>query len=277
MGQLLGVKKLATGSLGKIGSMFMVNMRMVDVQTGKLTKVVSRDIKGDIEEVVGNLPAIAESLVEEFKSGTMSIEKHAEPVAVDPLPEEVGETKKNDNKEAAIIDVSAYNSTASESSTSSKKPTAHFMDLGVGLGLDYGGIVGLNIAVIPIPYVSIFAAAGWEIVSLGWNVGAKIHIIPQTSKHIFRMNLKVMYGVNGATTVIGASEYDKVFLGVTPGVGLEFMFGRTKSNGFDFDLNFPIHGKDFQDQLDRMENDPIVGSVSAPLPFAFSLGYHHEF
>jgi curli biogenesis system outer membrane secretion channel CsgG len=62
MGQLLGVKKLATGSIGKLGSMFMINMRMVDVQTGKITRVVSRDIDGGIEDVVGHLRSICDEL-----------------------------------------------------------------------------------------------------------------------------------------------------------------------------------------------------------------------
>jgi len=63
IGQLLGVKSIVTGSLGKLGSMFMINMRAVDVQTGKLTRAISKDIKGDIEELVDILPELAGQLV----------------------------------------------------------------------------------------------------------------------------------------------------------------------------------------------------------------------
>jgi TolB-like protein len=63
MGQLLGVEQLVTGSLGKVGSMFLVNLRVIDVKTAKIIKVVSVDIKGDIEEVVSALPGIASQLV----------------------------------------------------------------------------------------------------------------------------------------------------------------------------------------------------------------------
>jgi hypothetical protein len=62
MGQMLGVKVLVVGSLGKLGSMFMVNIRSIDVQTAQIMKVVSVDIKGDIEEVVDHLPEIAVKL-----------------------------------------------------------------------------------------------------------------------------------------------------------------------------------------------------------------------
>jgi len=153
----------------------------------------------------------------------------------------------------------------------------HFLDLGTGLGLDYGGLVGINLAYIPIPYISVFIATGWELITLGWNTGIKFHVLPQDSKHVFRLNFKAMYGVNGATVIIGASEYEKAFVGFTPGIGFEFMFGSQKKNGFDFDLNFPIHGSDFDNQLKRIRADSRVASFNDPLPVAFSLGYHHEF
>jgi TolB-like protein len=94
MGQMLGVKKIATGSIGKLGSMFMVNMRMVDVQTGKITKVVSRDIQGDIEEVVGQLRGIANELVGAAPSAPAAKQPTPTPT---PKPAEV--TKKEPPEE----------------------------------------------------------------------------------------------------------------------------------------------------------------------------------
>lgn len=61
-GKLLGVKKLISGSIGKLGSLFMINTKSIDVQTGQLLKVVSKDVHGDIEDVVEILPAIAAEL-----------------------------------------------------------------------------------------------------------------------------------------------------------------------------------------------------------------------
>ena len=62
MGQMLGVKIMVIGSLGKLGSMFMVNIRAIDVQTAQIVKVVSVDVKGDIEEVVDHLAEIARKI-----------------------------------------------------------------------------------------------------------------------------------------------------------------------------------------------------------------------
>jgi TolB-like protein len=61
IGQLLGVKQIITGSIGRLGSMFLVNLRSIDVTTGKILKVVSQDVKGSIEDLVGVLPGIAAS------------------------------------------------------------------------------------------------------------------------------------------------------------------------------------------------------------------------
>lgn len=59
MGQILGVQVIITGSIGKLGKLYLLNFRAVDVQTAKISKVVSRDIDGDIEKVVTDLSDIA--------------------------------------------------------------------------------------------------------------------------------------------------------------------------------------------------------------------------
>ena len=63
IGQVLGVQCIVVGSLGKLGSMFMVNVRTIDVQTSKIINVVSVDVKGEIEDLVGHLQGIALQLV----------------------------------------------------------------------------------------------------------------------------------------------------------------------------------------------------------------------
>ena len=98
IGQLLGVEQLVTGSLGKVGSMFLVNLRIIDVKTAKITKVVSKDVKGSIEDVVGELGPIAAELV--GGSGSPQFvekkteEKPAEPEQ--PKPEAVVESQKTE-------------------------------------------------------------------------------------------------------------------------------------------------------------------------------------
>lgn len=87
MGQLLGVQFLVAGSLGRLGELFMLNLRMVDVKTGKISNVVSRDVRGSIEDVVGNLPEAAEDLV----NGESEEEEKGEPEVGRPQMKSAGE------------------------------------------------------------------------------------------------------------------------------------------------------------------------------------------
>jgi TolB-like protein len=108
MGQLLGVAQLVTGSLGKVGSMFLVNFRVIDVKTAKIVKVVSRDIKGDLEEVVSQLPGIALELVSDVAAPPIEqvkpiekkeVQKPIEQVKADtPKVEEKKEEPKEEEK-----------------------------------------------------------------------------------------------------------------------------------------------------------------------------------
>jgi len=64
MGQMLGVERMITGSLGRLGTtMFMLNLRVIDVGTGKLLSVESVDVRGQIEDVVGLLPGISKNIL----------------------------------------------------------------------------------------------------------------------------------------------------------------------------------------------------------------------
>jgi TolB-like protein len=112
MGQLLGVEQLITGSLGKVGSMFLVNLRVIDVKTAKITKVVSKDIKGSIEDVVGELGSIAAELVggpdvpavagkkaEEKPADQPKLEMNSEPAVKEEMPVIAAEPMSDDRAE----------------------------------------------------------------------------------------------------------------------------------------------------------------------------------
>lgn len=79
MGQMLGVERVVSGSIGKLGNLFLVNLRVIDVQTAKILMVVSKDISGGIEGVVKVLPGLAEDLVKDPKGS-------GAPVTVKPVP-----------------------------------------------------------------------------------------------------------------------------------------------------------------------------------------------
>jgi len=49
--------------------------------------------------------------------------------------------------------------------------------LGLGIGLDYGGI-GAKVEYLPIKNVGVFGSLGYNLLNVGWNVGATYKIMP---------------------------------------------------------------------------------------------------
>jgi curli biogenesis system outer membrane secretion channel CsgG len=145
VGQLLGVQGLITGSIGKLGSLFLVNLRIIDVRTAQIRQVVSEDIKGDVEDVVGRLSSIARRLL--TKPGEtapppaqIAQESQPEPVVAEEEEQEEEEVEvavvevdddsdeqeqedipagKNDNRSGLRLHFSLYGTTAEYRSGSS--------------------------------------------------------------------------------------------------------------------------------------------------------------
>jgi hypothetical protein len=52
IGKLIGVQLMFAGKIGKIGNMYTINSRMIDVQTGKVLRIAVDDCKCPIEDVL---------------------------------------------------------------------------------------------------------------------------------------------------------------------------------------------------------------------------------
>ena len=52
-GQLLGVQKMVGGTIGKLGTMYAVELRVIDVKTGEIDKPFSRQYSGDVSVLLG--------------------------------------------------------------------------------------------------------------------------------------------------------------------------------------------------------------------------------
>ena len=69
IGQLLGVQQLVAGSVGKIGNLYTISIRVVDVKTGRIAMSLNVDYKGSIDEVLTKAtPQIAQQLIEKTQS-----------------------------------------------------------------------------------------------------------------------------------------------------------------------------------------------------------------
>ena len=63
-GELLGVQKIIAGSVGKIGSIYTINIRTIDVKTGKIEQSVNEKHDGDIEGLLDFMLPISYKLGE---------------------------------------------------------------------------------------------------------------------------------------------------------------------------------------------------------------------
>ena len=60
MGRLLGSKFIVGGSYTKVGNVYIISARMVDVETGKITNVSDFDLEGSLTDVLNHaIPAVA--------------------------------------------------------------------------------------------------------------------------------------------------------------------------------------------------------------------------
>lgn len=64
IGKLLNINRICAGSVGKVGTLYSVTLRMIDVETGQILVTVTEDCKCPIEEVLtSSMKNIAQKLV----------------------------------------------------------------------------------------------------------------------------------------------------------------------------------------------------------------------
>jgi hypothetical protein len=63
VGQLLGVDRIIAGTVGRLGDLFTISMRMIDVGSGEIVATVNEDCRCSVEELVSkSAPAIVRKL-----------------------------------------------------------------------------------------------------------------------------------------------------------------------------------------------------------------------
>jgi hypothetical protein len=141
--------------------------------------------------------------------------------------------------------------------------------LGLGCGLDYGGVFGGKVEYLPVKNFGLFGGLGYHVLSAGWNVGATYKITPDKK---ISPNLMLFYGSNGVAKVEGASYYDMTSYGVSFGANLDVFTG--KKSKLSIGLFVPIRSKEFNDNYDDMKADSRIEIKNDLLPIAISIGYN---
>lgn len=59
VGQLLGVSQMIAGSIGKLGNTFLLDVRIINVQTGAIIETMTRDYRGEIDGLIREIESLA--------------------------------------------------------------------------------------------------------------------------------------------------------------------------------------------------------------------------
>jgi hypothetical protein len=143
---------------------------------------------------------------------------------------------------------------------------------GVGSGIPYGGVLGINVDynVIPDKLDLSLGIGTWSEADsshFGSVIGGKFYFAPETSR--FRPRVSCYYG----NTLNSHWDYDngenpyhyRTYKGIIAGVGFSFYFDRMRQSGLDFDFPMFILSED---------NNSSNDNVSS---LGIGIGYRHKF
>jgi hypothetical protein len=144
----------------------------------------------------------------------------------------------------------------------------NMVSLGIGLGMDHGG-VGLNLAVYPEKHIGLFAGMGYAIVAPGFNGGLKLRLFSDGVTPF----VSAMYGYNAVISVQNASQHNKMFYGMTYGIGVDMRVNPEKNGFFSFGLLIPIRDKAVDEYMNDLQKKHNVSFKSGLLPIGLSFSY----
>jgi len=143
------------------------------------------------------------------------------------------------------------------------------ISIGLGFGFDHGGF-GANVLAYPQKYIGLFAGGGYALAGFGYNIGAKVRIVPPRAK--VNPYIMGMYGYNSAIVVSGAASLDKLFYGPTVGLGLDLRPNKDNWGYWTFAVLVPIRNSDVDDYRKDLEDNHGVVFKSGLMPIGFSMG-----
>jgi len=150
--------------------------------------------------------------------------------------------------------------------------------VGIGLGLDYGGI-GVNFLGYPSNHLGAFLGLGYNLIGLGYNAGIKYRFNNENSKpHSTSFYALAMYGYVAAMKVTdqynNSTLYQKTFYGPTFGLGFDRRGSQYSKGYWSFSLLIPIRPSEYQNTIDNFSSQGVSFKMK-PLPVDVSIGYRY--
>jgi hypothetical protein len=142
------------------------------------------------------------------------------------------------------------------------------LTLGVGLGMDYGGI-GAKLTFSPSKPLEFFGGVGWNIVGVGLNGGLTYRFMADKRVNPYLM---AMYGYNAVIFVDGMKSRNETYYGPTVGGGIQLHLKSRKY--WNFGILLPFRSSEYDADFDIIKNDPNITIESTPLPIGITVGFH---
>ncbi|MBL8000529.1 MAG: hypothetical protein JNL05_01090 [Flavobacteriales bacterium] len=166
--------------------------------------------------------------------------------------------------------VAFLNVRGQEAAASGSKPSvSDAAHLGIGGGLDHGGL-GIRLDLPFTRHLAGVVGAGYALVGPGWNAGVQYRFAPDSKVGMYATAL---YGYNGVIKVENASQFDDIYYGFSVGAGAEFRVTHS-TNFFRLAVLVPFRNAQFWSDWSGLENSSLIEVKQGPLPVAFSIGYH---
>lgn len=61
-GKILGVEQMLSGTIGRLGKLYTIDIILIDVSTSQIIKSLTRDYRGEVEGLVGLMKSVADEL-----------------------------------------------------------------------------------------------------------------------------------------------------------------------------------------------------------------------
>lgn len=151
-------------------------------------------------------------------------------------------------------------------------PQSDVVSLGLGIGLDHGGI-GANLTIYPQQNIGVFGGIGYAGVGMGYNGGVKARIFFNREKPDASLFVMGMYGYNTVYKIRNGGSYNKMFFGPTIGMGIETPLRPHRTGYWSFALLVPIRSAEALNYRDYLKSSAFITIEQDLLPVAFSIGY----
>jgi hypothetical protein len=148
------------------------------------------------------------------------------------------------------------------------------ISLGLGMGLDYGGIGG-NAFFDYKRYFGFLGGVGYDFTGFGYNVGCKYKFIIEETMSQGYPYLLLLYGINTVIDVTSMPNLSKRINGLTIGLGFDYKF-KAKNRGYwSFGILAPIRDSRYTNYIKKLKNDYGAVSTNDLWPISFSFGYRY--